>query len=138
MTPEELTQLAAGSTVSRIRASPGGGLTIHFAGGTAIDLVVEAAGVGATFRSQPSRGTLGRGKDEPTARQREYLAFIQRYMGRYGVSPAENDILEHFMVSAPSVNAMIRTLERRGFISRGRDLWGQTVPRSIRVLIDLT
>jgi DNA-binding MarR family transcriptional regulator len=41
------------------------------------------------------------------------------------------------MVSAPSVHSMIKTLERRGFITRTRGLFGGTVPRSIRVLIDL-
>jgi len=34
------------------------------------------------------------------------------------------------------VNQMIRTLEKKGFISRDRDWFGQTVPRSIRVLWD--
>jgi DNA-binding MarR family transcriptional regulator len=57
-------------------------------------------------------------------------------MSRYGVSPAEADIQTHFFVSAPSVNNMIRTLERRGFITRSRDFFGQTEPRSIRVLWD--
>jgi DNA-binding MarR family transcriptional regulator len=55
-------------------------------------------------------------------------------MHRNGISPAETDIRVHFQVSAPSVNQMIRTLERRGFITRDRDWFGQTVPRSIRVL----
>lgn len=70
----------------------------------------------------------------PTRRQQEYLEFIRTYMYRTGVSPAETDIQQHFEISAPSVNAMVRTLERRGFISRDRDWMGQTVPRSIRVL----
>jgi repressor LexA len=64
------------------------------------------------------------------------LEFIKRYMHRFGVSPAETDIQRHFLVSAPSVNQMIRTLERRGFISRDRHWFGQTVPRSIRVVWD--
>jgi DNA-binding MarR family transcriptional regulator len=42
------------------------------------------------------------------------------------------------MVSAPSVNQMIRTLEERGFIRRSVNLFtGQTASRSIRVLIEL-
>ncbi|MDX1430754.1 MAG: MarR family transcriptional regulator, partial [Rhodothermales bacterium] len=64
------------------------------------------------------------------------LNFIRRYMDRFGRSPAETDIQRHFLVSAPSVNQMVRTLERRGFIERDRDGFGQTVPRSIRVLWD--
>jgi hypothetical protein len=70
----------------------------------------------------------------PTRRQLEYLEFIRRYMHRNGISPAEADIQAHFLVSAPSVNQMIRTLEKKGLISRDRDWFGQTVPRSIRVL----
>jgi SOS-response transcriptional repressor LexA len=72
----------------------------------------------------------------PTSRQREYLDFIKKYLYRHGFSPAEADIQGHFMVTAPSVHQMIRTLERRGFITRDRDWFGQTVPRSIRVTWD--
>jgi DNA-binding MarR family transcriptional regulator len=72
--------------------------------------------------------------ERPTARQREYLDFIQKYMARFGTSPAEADIQYHFMVSAPSVHSMIKTLERRGFITRRRDFSGQVVPRSIRIV----
>jgi hypothetical protein len=53
-----------------------------------------------------------------TSRQGEYLAFIYRYMKRYGQSPAETDLERHFLVSAPTVNAMVRTLERNGLIRR--------------------
>jgi hypothetical protein len=70
--------------------------------------------------------------ERPTQRQLEYLAFIARYMDRFGIAPAESDIQRHFMVSAPSVNQMMQMLERRGFISR---LPG--VPRSIHICIDL-
>lgn len=72
----------------------------------------------------------------PTRRQREYIDFIKRYMHRFGVAPAESDIQDHFLVSAPSVNQMIRTLERKGFNTRDRDWFGKTIPRSIRVLRD--
>ncbi|HSS51420.1 MAG TPA: hypothetical protein VLX28_20955 [Thermoanaerobaculia bacterium] len=70
--------------------------------------------------------------ERPTQRQLEYLAFIARYMDRFGIAPAESDIQRHFLVSAPSVNQMMQMLERRGFISR---LPG--VPRSIHICIDL-
>jgi len=56
----------------------------------------------------------------------------------FGFAPAESDIQRHFHVSAPSVHQMIKTLERRGFIAPGSDFNGQALPRSIRVLIDLT
>jgi hypothetical protein len=70
--------------------------------------------------------------EAPTKRQLEYLLFIAKYIRRYGRAPAESDIERHFLVSAPSVNQMMRMLERRGFISRQPG-----VPRSARVCIDL-
>ncbi|CAN5150935.1 hypothetical protein BH09GEM1_BH09GEM1_22530 [soil metagenome] len=136
MTSDELTKLAAGLTVSHFSASATDGIAVHFTNGAAITVEWDEGELNATFRRSVRRATTAGGQHEPTSRQREYLAFIQRYMSRYGVSPAELDIQRHFLVSAPSANAMIRTLERRGFIIRGRDLWGQTVPRSIRVLVD--
>jgi len=57
-------------------------------------------------------------------------------MARFGVAPAESDMQRHFMVSAPSVNQMIKGLERRGYITRRRDFTGHAVPRSIRVVAD--
>ena len=68
----------------------------------------------------------------PTKRQSEYLAFIAKYITRFGRAPAESDIERHFLVAAPSVNQMMQTLERHGFITRQPG-----VPRSIRICIDL-
>ena len=68
----------------------------------------------------------------PTQRQSEYLAFIAKYIERWGRAPAESDIERHFMVSAPTVNQMVRTLERRGFITRQPGVY-----RSIRICIEL-
>jgi hypothetical protein len=65
-----------------------------------------------------------------TPTQGRYLAFIHRYMTKYGVAPAEADIQRHFLVSAPSVNAMMQTLTRRRLISRVPG-----VARSIRLLV---
>jgi len=65
-----------------------------------------------------------------TARQGEYLAFIHRFTLRHGIAPSFDEIAAHFGTSAPSVNGMIKTLERRGLLSR--------VPgaaRSLRVLV---
>jgi repressor LexA len=67
-----------------------------------------------------------------TKTQRKYLAFIHRYITRFGVAPAEADIQRHFLVSAPSVNAMMQTLTRRGLISRVPGL-----PRSIKLLVPI-
>jgi len=68
----------------------------------------------------------------PTKRQLDYLLFIRKYMTRYGRAPAESDIEKHFLVAAPSVNQMMQTLERRGFVTRQPG-----VPRSARICIDL-
>ena len=65
-----------------------------------------------------------------TPTQGKYLAFIQRYFSKYGVAPAESDMQRHFLVSAPSVNAMMQTLTRRGLISRTPG-----AARSIRLLV---
>lgn len=136
MTSDELTRLAAGLTVSHIAASTSDRIAVHFTNGTAITVECDDGELNATFRRSVRRATSPGDPHAPTSRQREYLVFIQRYMSQHGVSPAELDIQRHFLVSAPSVNAMIRTLERRGFITRDRDPWGQTVPRSIRVLVE--
>jgi repressor LexA len=65
-----------------------------------------------------------------TARQGQYLAFIHRYTARHGVAPSFEDIATHFGTTAPSVNGMIKTLERRGLLSRMPG-----VARSLRVLV---
>ena len=111
-------------------------IVLRFTSGDVLVIRPKGDGYEAILHRPGSRGLpSGRG-DGPTRRPREYLDFIKRYMHRFGVSPAEADIQEHFLVSAPSVNQMIRTLERRRFIARDRDWFGQTVPRSIRVLWD--
>ena len=110
-------------------------LALRFTDGSA--LIIERAARGVFVVLHEFRGPeASSSKQRPTARQREYLEFIRKYMARHGVSPAESDIQVHFMVSAPSAHEMVKTLERRGFIARQRDLFGSIVPRSIRVLID--
>lgn len=84
------------------------------------------------MKTKDRRGS-GAGTVQPpsfTARQGQHLAFIQRFTARYGVAPSFEEIAAHFGVSSPSVNGMIRTLERRGLLSR---LPG--VARSLRVLV---
>jgi DNA-binding MarR family transcriptional regulator len=107
-------------------------LHIHFADGTV--LVVESGQDGLTAAIESSGGPAASqdSKLVPTRRQFEYLAFISRYIQRFGRAPAEADIERHFLVSAPSVNQMMQTLERRGFIARQPG-----VPRSARICIDL-
>lgn len=65
-----------------------------------------------------------------TKTQGRYLAFIHRYITKFGQAPAESDIQRHFLVSAPSVNSMMQTLTKKGFISRVPG-----VSRSIRLLV---
>jgi repressor LexA len=65
-----------------------------------------------------------------TVRQGEYLAFIHGYTTKVGVSPSFEDIARHFGTAPPNVNGMIKTLERRGLLSRSPG-----VARSLRVLV---
>lgn len=65
-----------------------------------------------------------------TPTQGRYLAFIQAYIGRHGFPPAESEIAAAMCVSPPSVNQMVKTLEKRGLILRQP---GQ--PRSLQILI---
>jgi hypothetical protein len=102
-------------------------LTVHFADGTILRVETAAANLVATVES------AGLDPARPTRRQLEYLAFIAKYIARFGRSPAESDIERHFMVSAPSVNQMMQTLERRRFITREPG-----VPRSIRICVELS
>ena len=130
---DSLSETLAGRCISHIDPVEGG-IAIRFADGAHLTVTPEVAGFSLHFHAAPRRAAL---PGQPSARQREYLEFIVRYLARFGVAPAESDIERHFMVSAPSVNQMLKTLERRGFIARGRDFTGQARPRSIRVLIDL-
>ena len=65
-----------------------------------------------------------------TPRQGQFLAFIYYYTKLNGVPPAEADMQRYFRVSPPSVHEMVKTLERRGYISREPGM-----PRTIRLLL---
>ncbi len=62
--------------------------------------------------------------------QGRYLAFIHAYTELHGYPPAESEIAAAMCVSPPSVNQMVKTLEKKGLILRQP---GQ--PRSLRLLI---
>jgi hypothetical protein len=62
--------------------------------------------------------------------QGRYLAFIHAYTGLHGYPPAESEIAAALCVSPPSVNQMVKMLEKKGLILRQP---GQ--PRSLRVLV---
>src|SRR5258708_3459067 len=65
-----------------------------------------------------------------TPTQGRYLAFIHAYTNLHGYPPAESEIAAAMCVSPPSVNQMVKALEKRGLILRQP---GQ--PRSIQILI---
>ncbi len=65
-----------------------------------------------------------------TARQGQYLAFIDLYCKLNRRAPAEADIQHYFKVSAPTVHQMVLTLEAAGHLQRTP---GQA--RSLRVLV---
>ena len=66
----------------------------------------------------PTPQPIAANQCEFTKTQGRYLAFIHKYMTKFGRAPAEYDIQRHFLVSPPSVNAMMQTLTKKGFISR--------------------
>ena len=131
LTAESLTQSLRGETVSHASVEGKQRLRLHFSNG--VTLAVEARSEELAFTlEQPKPSATKSTSAQPTKRQFEYLAFIAKYIARFGRSPAESDIERHFLVSAPSVNQMMQVLERRGFIARQ-----QGVPRSVRICIDL-
>jgi hypothetical protein len=65
-----------------------------------------------------------------TPTQGRYLSFIHTYTSRHGCPPAESEIAAAMCVSPPSVNQMVKTLEKKGLILRQPG-----VARSIRLLV---
>jgi len=65
-----------------------------------------------------------------TATQGRYLSFIHAYTALHGYPPAELDIARALCVSPPSVNQMVKMLEKKGLILRHP---GQ--PRSLEILV---
>jgi hypothetical protein len=65
-----------------------------------------------------------------TPTQGRYLAFIHAYTTLHGYPPAESEMAAALCVSPPSVNQMVKMLEKKELILREP---GQ--PRSIRVLV---
>jgi DNA-binding MarR family transcriptional regulator len=67
---------------------------------------------------------------EYTPMQGQYLAFIFYYTKIHRRPPAEADMQNYFRVTPPVVHTMVKTLEKRGFISRT-----PRTPRSICLLL---
>lgn len=127
--PDDLSRRTSGKSVARITSPQGDRLAIHFTDGSILLVERHRQSLAATVRSAALQAEDPAPGAQPTRRQREYLEFIAKYFVRFGISPAESDIQRHFLLSAPSVNRMVQTLERRGFITRRRG-----VPRSIRLV----
>ena len=119
----------SGKSVSHVSQPDAQRVDIHFTDDSVLAIVVLHGHLTAALSR--GRGASPSDRRQPTRRQRDYLEFIARYILRYGVSPAESDIARHFLVSAPSVNQMVRTLERRGFITRQ-----PSISRSITIVDD--
>ena len=66
-----------------------------------------------------------------TPTQGRYLGYIQAYTNLHGFPPAESEIAAAMCVSPPSVNQMVKTLEKKGLIRRQPGM-----PRSIEILVD--
>lgn len=58
--------------------------------------------------------------DLPTPKQGQFLAYIHEYMLRNhaGVAPTHAVLQRFFNLTPPSVNSMLKRLEKRGFIRR--------------------
>jgi hypothetical protein len=65
-----------------------------------------------------------------TPTQGRYLAFIQAYIDLHGYPPSEAEIAQALCVSPPSVNQMVKMLEKKGLLLRHP---GQ--PRALQVLV---
>jgi LexA DNA binding domain len=127
----DITNELSGKSVSHVRQPDPQRLEIHFTDASILDIALLDGHLTATLTGDWGDSTSERCHNgpQPTRRQQDYLEFIGRYIRRYGVSPAESDIARHFFVSAPSVNQMVRMLERRGFITRQPG-----IPRSITIV----
>jgi Mn-dependent DtxR family transcriptional regulator len=65
-----------------------------------------------------------------TVKQGQYLAFIYAYTTIHGCAPAERDMERFFHTAPPTVHAMVKALERDGYIRRQPG-----VARSIELLV---
>lgn len=53
-----------------------------------------------------------------TPTQGRYLAYLHAYTELHGYPPSESEMASAMCVSPPSVNQMVKMLEKRGLISR--------------------
>jgi repressor LexA len=123
----DITKQVSGKSVARMTQPDHQHVQIHFTDGSVLNIASLQGHLTVALTCGPDAvGSAYPNDARPTRRQQDYLEFIARYILRYGLSPSESDIARHFLVSPPSVNQMVTTLERRGFIRRRPG-----VPRSI-------
>jgi repressor LexA len=67
-----------------------------------------------------------------TDKQGQYLAFIFHYTKLNRIPPAHTDMQNYFRVPPPTVNSMVKMLEKKGFIEKEPH-----AARSIKVLISV-
>jgi len=70
------------------------------------------------------------GRLDVSRKQGQYVAFIHAYTRLHRRAPAESEIQTYFRTTPPSVHEMLKTLQRKRFISRTAG-----VARSTRVLL---
>ena len=128
-----ITNKLQGQQLSRVDfGDDGRRLTLHFSGGISLTVDANPAGLQVAVEQIAPPEPSDPDVKQPTKRQLDYLLFIDKYVKRFGRAPAEADIERHFSVSPPSVNQMMKMLERQGFITRTPG-----TPRSARICIDL-
>ena len=127
-TAEQITTLLQGCELRLAHREKDNDLALHFSDGTVLNIHAVTGTLEAAILRSRAKTT---DDPRPTKKQAEYLTFIVKYISRFGRAPAELDIQRHFLVSAPSVNQMMQTLERRGFITRKPN-----TPRSTQVCIN--
>lgn len=65
-----------------------------------------------------------------TDKQGQYLAFIYHYTKVNKTPPAHTDMQNYFSVTPPTVNSMVKMLEKKGLIEKQ-----PRVARSIKLLV---
>ncbi len=69
-------------------------------------------------------------KTELTDRQAEVLAYIKRYIAKFGYAPSFKAIADRFDIQVQGVSCHLSALESKGYIRRDK-----RVARSIVVLV---
>lgn len=129
--PDDVARQLKGAQVNRVTVNSAHRLVLALMDGRSLSVTWRPEGLQAQV-TDPIANDEADTRSRPTKRQLDYLLFIRKYQTRYGRAPAESDIEKHFLVAAPSINQMMQTLERRGFITRQPG-----VPRSTRICLDL-